>query len=177
MKGRIKQIRRAHNSARPKADNPAWCNTHRDLGVALNEIERLEAERDKYKIEAHQLTEERDEIERIEREYDTKCDQLEAEIARKWQSIETAPKGNGDKVPLTSDSQYVDAPRILLYFPAEDVIEVGYWDWYYAEGVGYGYEGCSAWCTGEYQPAGLGCGEPSHWMPLPTTPTQDQDND
>lgn len=55
--------------------------------AAADEIERLEAERDKYKIEAHQLTEERDEIERIEREYDTKCDQLEAEIARKDEVI------------------------------------------------------------------------------------------
>ena len=38
---RIEQIRRAHKSARPKKTNPAWVNTHRDLGVALQEIERL----------------------------------------------------------------------------------------------------------------------------------------
>ena len=34
----IEQIRRAHKSARPKQSNPAWCNTHRDLGVVLVEI-------------------------------------------------------------------------------------------------------------------------------------------
>lgn len=31
----IDQIRRAHASARPKADNPAWQNTHHDLTVVL----------------------------------------------------------------------------------------------------------------------------------------------
>jgi hypothetical protein len=40
----IKQIRRAHASARPKAtDNPAWANCHRDLGVALDFIQSLQA--------------------------------------------------------------------------------------------------------------------------------------
>lgn len=87
-----------------------------------------------------------------------------------WKPIETAPRGNGDKVPLTSDPEYIEPPKILLYFPSEDVIEVGYWDWYYSEEVGHGYEGCSAWCCGEYQPAAMGWDEPTHWMPLPTAP-------
>ena len=39
----IDQIKRAHKSAQPKRENPAWCNTHRDLGVVLDELERLEA--------------------------------------------------------------------------------------------------------------------------------------
>ncbi len=45
--GRItfEQVDRAHRNAKPKPEsNPAWANTHRDLGWALREIERLEAE-------------------------------------------------------------------------------------------------------------------------------------
>ena len=42
--GRIEQLTLAHKSARPKPSNPAWVNTHRDLGVALKEIERLSSE-------------------------------------------------------------------------------------------------------------------------------------
>ena len=42
--GRITQISRAHESARPKQSNPAWVNTHHDLGVALEEIKRLSTE-------------------------------------------------------------------------------------------------------------------------------------
>ena len=38
----IEQIRRAHASAKPKPSNPAWCNAHRDLGVALEEIEHMQ---------------------------------------------------------------------------------------------------------------------------------------
>lgn len=83
----------------------------------------------------------------------------------KWRPIETAPKGGGaDRV---DDPKWIAPPKILLYFPAEGAIEVGYWDWYYAEG-GNGYEGCSAWCCGEYQPAAMGWDEPTHWMPLPS---------
>ena len=90
----------------------------------------------------------------------------------KWQPIETAPKGNGNEINDIRSPQYVQPPKILLYFPAEDVIEVGYWDWYYAEN-GKGYEGCSAWCCGEYQPAAMGFDEPTHWMPLPEKPISD----
>jgi len=42
--GRIEQLTRAHKSARPKHENIAWVNTHRDLGIALKEIERLSSE-------------------------------------------------------------------------------------------------------------------------------------
>ena len=42
--GRIEQLTRAHKSARPKHENIAWVNTHRDLGIALEEISRLSAE-------------------------------------------------------------------------------------------------------------------------------------
>ena len=41
---KIQQIRRAHANARPKSSNPAWCNTHRDLGVVLDHVESLSAE-------------------------------------------------------------------------------------------------------------------------------------
>ena len=37
---KIEQIRRAHASAKPKPSNPAWCNTHRDLGVILFKLGR-----------------------------------------------------------------------------------------------------------------------------------------
>ncbi|KNA31025.1 hypothetical protein ADU20_27265 [Burkholderia pseudomallei] len=37
---RVLQIRRAHASARPKAENPAWRNTHIDLGYVLRVLER-----------------------------------------------------------------------------------------------------------------------------------------
>lgn len=37
---RVLQIRRAHASARPKAENPAWRNTHIDLGYVLRMLER-----------------------------------------------------------------------------------------------------------------------------------------
>lgn len=84
-----------------------------------------------------------------------------------WQSIDTAPKGGG--ADGVRDPAYVQPPRVLLYFPAEGLIEVGYWDWYYAEG-GNGFEGCSAWVIGEYAPAATAYGEPSHWMPLPEPP-------
>ncbi len=39
--GRLDQIRRAHKSARPKPENPAWLNTHGDLGFALGFIDDL----------------------------------------------------------------------------------------------------------------------------------------
>jgi hypothetical protein len=39
---RIEQIRRAHASARPNpAANPAWFHAENDIGVLLNEIDRL----------------------------------------------------------------------------------------------------------------------------------------
>jgi hypothetical protein len=37
---RVDQIRRAHASARPKAENPAWRNTHHDLGYVLHMLAR-----------------------------------------------------------------------------------------------------------------------------------------
>jgi hypothetical protein len=37
----IEQIRRSHASARPKADNPAWMNTHHDLTVVLDSHDKL----------------------------------------------------------------------------------------------------------------------------------------
>lgn len=38
---RLEQIRRAHKSARPTHENPAWLNTHGDLGFALGFIDDL----------------------------------------------------------------------------------------------------------------------------------------
>ena len=44
LKRTIEQIRRAHTSAKPKRSNPAWGNTHRDLGVVLDAYDLLLAE-------------------------------------------------------------------------------------------------------------------------------------
>ena len=93
-----------------------------------------------------------------------------------WKPIKTAPKGNGDEINDTRDPLHIQPPKILLYFPAENVVEVGYWDWYYAPS-GNGYEGCSAWCCGEYQPAAMGLDEPTHWMPLPEPPLASEAED
>ncbi|MGF6641793.1 hypothetical protein [Paraburkholderia sp. MM6662-R1] len=38
---RLLQITRAHRSARPTERNPAWLNTHNDLGYVLRLIEVL----------------------------------------------------------------------------------------------------------------------------------------
>lgn len=40
----VEQIRRAHLSARPKPESPAWQNCHHDLGFVLAEYERLRNE-------------------------------------------------------------------------------------------------------------------------------------
>jgi hypothetical protein len=42
MTDRIWQIERAHASAKPAAENPAWQNTHHDLGVVLAEYRKVE---------------------------------------------------------------------------------------------------------------------------------------
>lgn len=41
---RCEQIARAHLSARPTRDNPAWMNCHHDCGVLLDYIEQLKAD-------------------------------------------------------------------------------------------------------------------------------------
>lgn len=39
---RLEQIRRAHASARPKHDNPAWMHTHNDLTYVLGLLDALQ---------------------------------------------------------------------------------------------------------------------------------------
>lgn len=104
-------------------------------------------------------------------DYKAEYERLTAEVSRQWQPIETAPKGGG--ASRVDDPSWIDPPRILLYFPAENQIEVGYWDWYYAP-TGHGHENCSAWVIGEYAPAAEALGEPTHWMPLPSAPASSQ---
>lgn len=38
----LEKIRRSHRSAKPKAENPAWLNTHNDLTVVLQAHDELE---------------------------------------------------------------------------------------------------------------------------------------
>lgn len=40
---RLEQIRRAHASARPKHDNPAWLHTHNDLTYVLGLVDKMQA--------------------------------------------------------------------------------------------------------------------------------------
>jgi hypothetical protein len=87
-----------------------------------------------------------------------------------WMPIETAPKGGG--ALSRKDPNWVEPPNILLFFPDNEDICIGYWDWYYAEG-GYGYNGDSAWIdylSGEQ--LALYYDNPSHWMPLPLPPKE-----
>lgn len=41
---RLLQIRRAHASARPTAENPAWLNSHRDMAYVLSYLDALPKE-------------------------------------------------------------------------------------------------------------------------------------
>lgn len=87
-----------------------------------------------------------------------------------WQPIASAPKGGGAE--LTTDPNWVEPPRILLGWTdthADFVVQVqiGRWDWYYAEG-GDGYHpGATAWVDDEGIQQSV---EPTHWMPLPEPP-------
>ena len=79
-------------------------------------------------------------------------------------SIDTAPKGGG--ADLVTDPNYVNPPKILLFFD-DGNISVGYWDAYYAEG-GRGYEGGLAWIepiSGER--LDMHYDSPIGWLPLP----------
>lgn len=84
-----------------------------------------------------------------------------------WQPIETAPKGGGAE--SVKDPNYVDAPKILLYF-GEGVVSVAYWDWSFADGGHYCSDGF-AWlepCSGDA--LNMHYNDPTHWMPLPEPP-------
>lgn len=87
-----------------------------------------------------------------------------------WQPIETAPKGNGDKVDDTTSPDYIEPPLLLLAL-ADGAMSIGRWDWYYSE-LGRGHiDGVSAWTddlSGEQ--LGIYHAEPTHWAPLPDGP-------
>jgi len=85
-------------------------------------------------------------------------------MMKEWLPVETAPKGGGAE--RVTDPLWVEPPDILLRF-FEDVMRVGRWDWYYAEG-GNGCIDGVAWvepCSGEL--LHLHYGEPTGWMALP----------
>jgi len=53
MSDRIEQIRAAHANARPKsAENPAWFHSENDIGVLLQRIDQLKAQRDELLVAA-----------------------------------------------------------------------------------------------------------------------------
>ena len=83
-----------------------------------------------------------------------------------WQPIETAPRGSGPDGPRdTRHPDYIEPPKVLLW-TAEGIV-VGYYDWYYHEGYGRGWEpGVSAWRDHN----GDQTYKASHWMPLPAPP-------
>lgn len=83
-----------------------------------------------------------------------------------WQPIDTAPKGGGAE--FVTDPRWIEPPEILLYCINGEQV-VARWDWYYAEG-GRGCTDGVAWVAfGEQVNHALS--EPTHWMPLPTPPT------
>jgi hypothetical protein len=89
---------------------------------------------------------------------------------QKWLPIETAPRGSGEDGPgSTIHPDYIEPPQILL-MTAEGPM-VGAYDWYYHPGYGAGGNvGESPWrAVGSYEQ----CYEPTHWMPLPATPTEE----
>lgn len=87
-----------------------------------------------------------------------------------WKPIVTAP--NGVWAERTTDPSWVEPPRILLGWSAQHAdfvirVQVGRWDWYYAEGGDGFHPGFTAWVDDE----GLNFAvEPTHWMPLPEPP-------
>lgn len=96
-------------------------------------------------------------------------------IPEEWRPIDTAPKGGG--ADLVSDPNWVEPPRILLWFPNERKMICGYWDWYYAEG-GWGHKetgGCAWVGNDSYEPLVLSYGPPTHWRELPAAPEPDAD--
>lgn len=84
-----------------------------------------------------------------------------------WQPIETAPKGGGAE--MVTDPDWVEPPEILIYCANGEQV-VARWDLYYAEG-GRGYTDGVAWVAfGEQVNSAIG--EPTHWRPLPSPPTE-----
>lgn len=77
--GSVEQIRRAHVSAHPKTDNPAWMNSHRDVGVLLDALQSLSLELERVKSERDEAREAADEF---MREMSTMADSIEAALAR-----------------------------------------------------------------------------------------------
>ena len=84
-----------------------------------------------------------------------------------WKPIETAPKGSGLDGPDRVDHpDYIKPPKLLLLYGNE--MSVGYYDWYYHEGYGRGYDGkTSAWVADNEN---FTCTDPDMWMPLPEPP-------
>lgn len=77
MNDQIEQIRRAHENARPKPSNPAWCNTHRDLGVTLAALGL-----DKYVIQQYQL----------------QVEQLKAELKADWDAYTISKDNTNERI-------------------------------------------------------------------------------
>ena len=77
--------------------------------------------------------------------------------------MDSAPKGGGAE--MRTDPEWVDPPKIVLFFD-DGQIAIGYWDWYYADG-GRGYDGEPAWIC---QTSGARLhdfyGEPRGWLPI-----------
>ena len=51
------QIRRAHRSAKPTPQNPAWYNAHRDITYLLAKVNRQEKEVERLRFENQLLKE------------------------------------------------------------------------------------------------------------------------
>lgn len=98
-------------------------------------------------------------------------------ISEGWSPIDTAPKGGG--ADLVSDPNWVEPPRLILWFPDERKMVFGYWDWYYAEG-GWGCTetgGCAWVGTDSCEPLVLSYGLPTLWRNQPPAPEPEGEKD
>lgn len=74
---RLDQIRRAHKSARPTHENPAWINTHMDCSFLLSFIDKL------WKEYSHVL----DTLDATRRELDRSCQETREALARETAAV------------------------------------------------------------------------------------------
>lgn len=83
-----------------------------------------------------------------------------------WLPIDSAPRGSGEDGPRdTRHADYVKPPMLLLW--TQDGPIVGYYDWYYHPGYGFGSApGESAWRDSSHGPI-YGA---TYWMPFPKAP-------
>ena len=95
MRDRIEQIRAAHANARPRLeDNPAWFHSENDIGVLLQHIDQLKAQRDELLVAAMRKVKRDRMIRPIkERAKGTPLKSMEPQCVEEWRAaLATAPE-------------------------------------------------------------------------------------